>query len=558
MKPGSILVALVAGLSAMIALRLVGPAPLARAAECDVRVHKEARPETVVLGDEVSITMTVQADCDRRQAPTHAVLVFDNSLDMGGSRMGHMREAVPAFADAVGLDRSKVGLVSYHGTVEVLSGLTSDRAALEEAARRFFPRPGSDLRSAVATAGQVLVDAREPGVLEAIVILSGSVSDGEPDDLIAAAEAWRRQGVLVVTVAGTGNADIDTLERMASSPAAHYIESQSVRYPSLFAEIGRDMTAVRITGADVTDELSAAMPYVWGSGIPAPRVRDGQLVWTYAVWPSDGLTITYAVEPQELGRHETSLRSEVELRFEHGAPVTQSFPVSRVQVVSPPTPTQAPPTPAPSPTPTAAPGSLYLPALSNRSCAPKPRPSHVVVLVDTGLTMWDRTEAGGVKLEYVQRAATGFVGTLRLPYDRASVVGFGDEASVLEPLTGDRVSLEVALARLYGHASRGSRLHRGLMAASAQLAGSGVAGADPVVVFVTDGVQDDDEAVAVAADLRRHADVYGIGIGAAVSEDWLARVTGSTARAYRSMDGRDVSRYLGEVRRHIVCRADPP
>jgi uncharacterized protein (DUF58 family) len=229
-----------------------------------------------------------------------------------------------------------------------------------------------------------------------------------------------------------------------------------------------------------------------------------------------------------------------------------------VQVVAPPTPTQAPPTPTPSPTPTTPPRALYLPALANRHCAPKPGPSDVIVLVDTSLTMWDRTEAGGVKLEYVQRAAMGFVGQLRLPHDRAGVVQFGDEASVLAPLTGDRVSLEVALARLYGHGSRGSRLHRGLMAAAAELSGSGADGADPAVVFVTDGVEDADAAVAVSAEVRRYAEVYGIGIGADVSEDWLVRVTGSAARTYITLEGRALSRHFDDVRRQIVCLAHGP
>jgi len=519
---------------------------------CDITVDKVASPAKVVVDSEVSITMTVRADCERLQSPVHAVLVFDNSLDMGGSRMRHMREAVMAFADALDLGDSMVGLVAYHGTVEVLTELTHDRDDLEEATRHFFPRPGSNLLAGLQTAGQVLADGHEEGVLEAVVVLSGSVSEGTPEELIAESERLQAKGVLVVTVAGTGNADVETLERMASSPASHYIESQSIRYPSLFRDIARDISTVRLTGAEVQDVVPSNMEYVWGSGIPAPRVHGDTLLWTYAVWPTDGITITFGVQPSELGHHDTNVSAEVELTFERGDPVTRVFPVPRVDVVEPPTATSPPPTVTPTAVPTTPPEALFLPLLLRSFCSAG-APSDVILLVDTSLSMLDRTDAGGVKLEYVQIAATDFVGELGLPQNRAGLVGFGDDAAVLQQLTGDRVSLEVALGRMYGSVTRGSRLQRGFEAAAAELVGDGALDAHWAVVLVTDGVDDSQEAIAAAEEVRMYADVFAIGIGADVPLGWLEQIAGGLDQAYLSPDGSDLGLTFDEVRRQIGC-----
>ncbi|MFN2250988.1 MAG: VWA domain-containing protein [Anaerolineae bacterium] len=521
---------------------------------CVIDVDKVAGPSRVILGDLAFITLTVQADCERLQAPVHAVLVMDNSLDMGGTRMGHMRDAVMAFADELGLEVSSVGLVSYHGTVEVLSELTSDRDALEEATRQFFPHPGSNLLGALASADNVLDAATAESVLEVVVVLSGSLSDNEPDDLIAAARALQDDGRLLVTVAGTGNADIDTLEAMASSPAAHHVETQSSRYVSLYQEIARDASSVRVTGAEVTDRLPANMEYAWGSGVPAPRVRGDTLQWSYAVWPTDGLTITYAVEPAELGAHATNVEAAAEMRFERGGPVTRTFPVPTVVVIEPPTATPVPPTATPTAEPTRPRLPVYLPLAVNRACAQTANDLRVAVLVDTSLSTYDRTTAGGVKLEYIQIAATDFVGLLNLPRDVAAVIVFGDSATVTQPLTGDRVALEIALGRVYGHVTRGSMLAAGLAASAAELARTpGEPGAEDAVVLVSDGIDDSDAALAAAADVRRTAKIYAIGIGPDISPGLLARLAGSPDRAFVSADGADLGAIYAEVARRLTC-----
>ncbi len=335
---------------------------------CQTVVEKVAVPDTVTLGEEARITLAVRAECSRLQVPLHVALVFDNSVYMGGRRMNDMRLAVAAFVEQLDFSVSRVGLAAYSGYVDNLSELTDDPDAVVEAAERFYPRTGSDLVRGVRAGRLMLRRGRAMAVaeefLEAMVLLVGSPNDGGDDDLIAEAQQAYDEGILVVVVAGRGSAELDPLEAIASSPSFFFVEGTSRRYPSLFSQIPVDLTTVRVTGADVVDTLVDNAPYVWGSGVPAPRTRGQDLLWRYDRWPPQGVTITYAVEPQQLGCHPTNAEAQVELRFDRGEPEQRAFPVPTVCVAPPPTSTPVP-TPTLRPTSTPAPPRLHLPLVWN-------------------------------------------------------------------------------------------------------------------------------------------------------------------------------------------------
>ena len=66
-------------------------------------------------------------------------------------------------------------------------------------------------------------------------------------------------------------------------------------------------------------------------------------------------------------------------------------------------------------------------------------PLDLILLLDTSSSMSD-------KMDVVHEAAAGFVKTLRRG-DRGAVVAFADGVDVVQPLTGDRVTLEEAIRR---------------------------------------------------------------------------------------------------------------
>jgi uncharacterized protein YegL len=538
----------------------------AAAPVCDAVATKVGAPAVVRLGDEVSVTMTVRASCSRIQVPIHAVLVVDSSVDMGGSRMSGLREAIGAFVDALDLSRSRVGLVAYNGIVAVLADLTADGQVVKDAAAGLFPRRGSDLRVGVRTGRLLLERARSgigPGdVQEVLVVLSGSQFEGDRADVLAEAARARDAGILVVTVAATGNADAGTLAAMASSPAHFYTEGESSRYRFLLPVIASDVTAVHITGAQVVDTLSPGVDYSWGSGVPAPRLRGSDLSWAYAVWPAEGITITYAVQPRAIGRQSLSARAEVTLALDRGAPQNVLFPPVTVDVVLPPTPSAVPPSatvPPPTTTPTPVPWPAFLPLVARSFCRPSAERADAILLIDTSAGMMRRGAGRRVTLELVQIAATDLVGALVEAGHRAAVVTFASGAVVRQRLTGERIPLELALADIYRDVGSGDRIDLGLVAAMAELADApDRAGRTGVILVVTDGFEPSARGARAEAGVEQAGvDVYAVGIGPAADLDRLGDLTGSPARVHRTPDAGDLDVRFATVLRQIGCAPGP-
>ncbi len=334
----------------------------------------------------------------------------------------------------------------------------------------------------------------------------------------------------------------------------------SSQYPAYFRAIAQDLTEVHVTGAQVQETLAASMPYVWGSGIPAPRVRGRDLSWLYATWPAEGVTITFGIQPAELGRFAVIDAGEARLGVDRGPDQVLPLPVPVIEVVAVPTATPLPPTvtpPGPTatpPPPTPRPSLLYLPSLWRLHC--RPAASDIVLLLDVSSSMTEPVAEGLIKLDAAQDAASLFVDALDLPTDHAAVVAFHHDARVVQPLSGDLGALQTALARLHGLVAPGSRLDRGLEEAAALLTDPGRrATSQPVVVLLTDGRADDDaQALTMAAGLRgRGVALYTIGLGADVDGALLAALAGEPARYFLSPDGADLAAIYLDIARRAGC-----
>jgi len=533
--------------------------PAHSAGGCDATVDKFVAPETIVIGQETTVTLRVRADCSDLQVPVHVALVIDNSVSMGGSRINDLRAGVAAFVGGLDFGASRVGLAVFHSRADILAELTDDPQVVIEASLAFFPRPGSDMTMGVRAGRQMLARARplkaDPDTLDVLVLLAGSTNDDGPDEVLAEAGLARDDGILVVTIAGGGGADRTTLEAMASGPLFFYTEGTSSRYPSLFEEVGANLTAVHVAGAELEDLLPANMEFVWGSGVPPPRVAGRQLRWRYDVWLPEGIDIVYAVEPQALGRHPTNESATARVSLDRGDPLELTFPVPYVNVVAPATPTatQAPETPVP--TPTVALRPVFLPYLWNGHCRPGVQRADVALVLDTSSSMLETAADGRRKLDLAQDAASQFVDALNLPLDRAAVVAFSAGTRLLQPLTGDRGALQLALAGLHGQVALGTRIDLGLEAATAELAGPGHApGNLPVVVLLTDGRGDAAPALAAAARARAAGlTVYTIALGTDVDAALLVAIAGDPARFHASPDGADLAAIYLDIARETGC-----
>jgi len=545
---------------------------------CEASADKIASPGQVIIGDTATVTMSVRARCERLDLPVHAVLAVDNSYAMGGPRMANLREAVSAFVDAIDLESSRMGVLAFYGFVDLLSELSRDEVALRATGDSFFPRRGSNQELALRGAADIIRRGRDlPGaedVTEVIVLMSGSDPD-DPEDtddaaMRATAQAIKDEGILLITVAMSGDADFQLLEELATSPEQFYIESEGILYAELMDRIAGDTAAVRLEGAQFRERLPGNMELVWGSDNPPGRTSGEDLLWAWSIWPAEGITITYELEPQELGRHPVSLGATVELRFDRGPARELTFPVPEIDVIPPPTLTPTPTaTPTATPIPTATPVLLpaYLPIALQRYCKPDPRGADFALVLDVSSSMLERAAEGAPKLTLATLAASTFVDALALPADRAAVVAFHGRPVTMLDLTGSRSALQVALAGLFGEIGTGSRIDLGIAAAERLLRLGGseaypgpmpprwtAPGRRKVMVLLTDGLADPAGARLAASGARsRGVTIYAIGLGDRVDDELLIELAGVRDRYRLSPDGADLEAIYLEIASDPGC-----
>ncbi len=541
--------------------------------QCEVRLGKAAGPPRVVLGGTATVTLTADARCADVVRPLHVAFVVDNSIAVGGPKMAAMRKGVAAFVDALDFSTSRAGLVVYHGVVDILTELTADPQLVKDKTAEFFPRPGSDMRMGLRAGDLILQRGRglavRPDVSEVLVLMAGNVDEGDEAALVAEADRIKARGVTILCVGIGGQADFDVLERIASSPNHLFTEADNALLADGMRAIAEGIGRVRLVGAFVTDTLPADMAFVWGSDDPPSRPRGANLLWNFAAWPSGGLTMTFEVEPQQLGWRPTNAGAEIELRFDQGPPQRFAFPVPTIEVVPPPSTTPTPsPTPTARPTPTPTPVILpaYLPVAFRRHCTPDLRGADFVVVIDTSLSMVERTD-GEPKLAWATLAASAFMDELILPADRAAVVTFNSQATLLQPLSPNLGALQYALLALFNRLGSGTRLDLGLALAADELAGvapSGYPGPvppryrdperDKVIVVLTDGQTDAVRTIAVADAVRaRGVTIYTIGLGDDIDGALLERVAGGRGRFFPTASGTALADIYRQIARYRGC-----
>lgn len=224
------------------------------------------------------------------------------------------------------------------------------------------------------------------------------------------------------------------------------------------------------------------------------------------------------------------------------------------------TPTPSPtvtPTPSPTPTATPKPVPIYLPlSLRDPACDPNRPGIDVVLVLDASTSMRDATRAGRPKLDAAREAAALFLAELDLPGDRAAIVGFNASAWLAAPLTGDRASLDAALAGIA--MAQFTRIDLGLRAAQAELQGSrAVPGRQAAVIVLTDGRNNPEpiaSAVAAAGAVKAGGvRLFTIGLGEDVETDALREMASRPANYFFAPDGED----LAAVYRAIAGAFDP-
>jgi uncharacterized protein YegL len=177
------------------------------------------------------------------------------------------------------------------------------------------------------------------------------------------------------------------------------------------------------------------------------------------------------------------------------------------------------------------PDALYFPMVAARTCVRRIGGVDAVLAVDTSDSMT------GQKLEEAIGASAQFVRKLDARRDRIAVVAYSEYATVAQPMTSNFGAVDSALVSLA--TSPGTRIDRGLEAATAEVLRLSRPGVQPVIVLLSDGRQDVERSRAVTAGsiaAESGVLVYTVALGDDADLELLAAVASDPSRALVARD----------------------
>ncbi|MFN8422107.1 MAG: vWA domain-containing protein [Anaerolineae bacterium] len=265
-----------------------------------------------LVGDTFDVTATVKALCPAQSRPVHIVLVLDGSSTMAGEPNAALRKAAREFIDRLDLkDRpaTQIGVVAFNGEATVLCQLTNRASQASLCVGRVGASGGgSNIAAGIYGGEDVLRRGRlrfeDPTVIREvmIVVTDGANSDGCPP-VLAAADAVKAEGILLMTVCVTDACDADCISRAATAPNYHYVAGDIAQLNAVVASISLGLNVLLRTLA-VDHVIAPGFEIVPGSIAPTPAVAEaGRIGWSRTDVTPDGVTVTYRLRAVSPGRY---------------------------------------------------------------------------------------------------------------------------------------------------------------------------------------------------------------------------------------------------------------
>lgn len=553
-----------------------GPPETVAEGSCRSFPAMTALPGAVALGEQVGVRLSLRGGCGAKVggATRDIVLVLDNSASMAGEKLDSLRVAALHFVAEVDLSRSRVGVVTFNEDGRVAQALTGDIDTLQRSLaglQTAAPDKVTAIDRGLREGREHLRQRGRPGVPGVIILISDGGSDY--DLAVAEADQAKAAGVEIYSI---GIQAWQRLMRAVATDATHAYAIEGGRFLfGVFERIAGSLTAFvlyqRIT---VMVDLPPDFDLVAGSAQPGAAwdAAARRLTWQLdGVLPA-GFVLSYRLLPRRTGPAQPVSRAAWGDTLDgFGRTGRVDFPPAQVDVSGPtatplppasatPSPT-ASPTDPPSPTatatrtqrPTAVPRPIYIPlVLREKACLPAEQHADVALVIDNSNSMV------GPKLEAARTAATLFIDLLQLPADQAAVVAFNSQAQLASSLSGDRTAHRAAIAALGTGA--GTRMETGLRAALAELESPRRRpGNSPAIVLLTDGRQDGEPELALAAAALARGQgmaVFTIGLGGDVDLPFLAALAGSPTRAFQAPGPQDLAGIYRQVAFQVPCPAE--
>jgi len=522
---------------------------------CTVSGTKTASPGAIVLGDEVTVELTLDIRCPEGTKPrADVMLVLDRSNSMAGDKLRDAKRAASTFVDGLDLSRHRVGLVTFSSIVSLDQALTADGDQVKSAIDQVQAHGATDIAAAEARALRHLATSGRPDALGVILLLT----DGEPSgqaqayvDTFRYGGRARARGVVVYAIGLGTNVDEELLVASAGSRERYFFAPDATELESIYRALSESVGAVIVTDVQVTDEMGPDVVYVPGSASGSPAETGRTVTWHIGAIPGGGIApLTLRVRPGVTGHIPTNTRA-VARYTAGGRSYTYTYPIPYVDVSDepPPSPTIVRATATPTPG-VSRPSTVYLPLAMRSGCTRSGRkPVDVIMVVDTSSSM------RGEKLALAAEAATGFIGLMSSERDRVGLVTFNEEAHVV-PLTTDLGAVAAELANL--QTRRGTRIDLGLYAAVREFYDHGRADAARVAILVSDGRPSEGTrpgTIEQSDSLRAYGgELYVIGLGADADSTLLRWLADSPQHYYFAPSGDDLAAIYERIAVRLPCR----
>ncbi|HRA19833.1 MAG TPA: VWA domain-containing protein [Anaerolineae bacterium] len=527
-------------------------APPPAATACTAVPDKWAAPRRIPLGNTVDVSLTVAGRCPGRQTPVQVAVVVDTSRSMNyDSALARAKAAVGELLQGLDPRSSEVALVTFDDGATLLQPLTGELGKLSQTIAGLEALGDTRSTAGISTAHQELRGLRGKPLERQVIVM---VSDGSlKDDPTADAEAALADGIelyaLVLPNREFQPPFTDQLTALVGGDREHVLIDPSPMELSALVDSLTDFIPELglFATISIVDEIPANMDYVVDSARPS-AVYDPQrrtLTWSLGRRAADEpISLGFRLRPLEVGIWPTNVRADAAYRDALGNDGRLVFPIPQVEVWAP----------------ESHPGRVYLPLLLRQQCIPVDKPLDIVLVLDSSSSMRETTGGAQTKLEAARLAAQLFIdrSTLGPLRDQLALVSFNRDATLLTALTDDRAALAAGLAAL--QSQEGTRIDLGLQAAAAALGQSGRPEAKPVVILLTDGIQNNPErpgnadVLAAAAVVKNlGALVYTIGLGLRIDVALLREVASSPARFYPSPTAEQLADIYRQISEQLPC-----
>ena len=279
-------------LASFITVMVLTPSTSAQELEpCSVSAWQSIEGELpVVSGESNEIQLRLSGACDSGASESGSerdiVLVIDRSSSMSRDlKLPLAKKAVETFVQLADPATTRMSIVAFSDTAEVVQGLTNDKEALFTAILEIQWNPGTNLVDSLDLARSLLTE--QPANREAqkiiVFLTDGHHSVREPtrdrvDPVISKSHA---EGITIYTIGlGSLPTDIDEplLKKMAGDPSRYFYCPSPEQLEEIYTDLAGLTAALPwLRAIEIEAKIPAEVHYVLNSAEPPARWDPGSI-----------------------------------------------------------------------------------------------------------------------------------------------------------------------------------------------------------------------------------------------------------------------------------------